>query len=214
MDENQKYVHALSFRFLDKFYDPVIRLFMREAKFKNRLIQIADIEPNAKVLDLGCGTATLTLMVKKLFPGAEVYGIDGDEKILEIAGKKAAKAKIDIRLDEGMAFELPYEDGFFDRVLSSLVIHHLSADDKKRAFQEVQRVLRPNGELHIVDFGKPKTAYAGLVSKVLSHLESAVDNYEGLLTSLMQEAGFDDVWEHGTLPTLFGTLTYISGTKV
>ena len=213
MDEKQKYVHALSFRFLNRFYDPLIRLFMREAEFKRRLIQIARIEPGLRVLDLGCGTATLTLMIKQQHPIAEVYGIDGDGKIVEIARKKAARAEADIRLDEGMAFDLPYEDDFFDRVLSSLVIHHLSAEDKRRTFHEVRRVLRAEGELHIVDFGRARSAYARLVSRVLAHLEPVADNYQGLLTDLIEEAGFEDVREQDIFPTLFGTLSYLSGTK-
>jgi len=213
MDEKQKYVHALSFRFLDRFYDPLIRLFMREAEFKNRLIQIAQIEPGSRVLDLGCGTATLTLMIKQQHPSAEVYGIDGDGKIIEIARRKAARADIDVKLDEGMAFDLPYEDDFFDRVLSSLVIHHLSVEDKRRTLREVRRVLCSKGELHIVDFGRPRSTYARLISKVLAHLEPVADNYQGLLTDLMEEAGFEDVQENGTFPTLFGTLGYLSGTK-
>ena len=213
MDRQQKYVHALSFSFLSRFYDPLIKLFMREAEFKQKLIEFGHIEPGSRVMDLGCGTATLTLMIKQQHPDAEVYGIDGDGRILEIARRKAVKAGIDVVLDEAMAFELPYQDNYFSRIVSSLVIHHLSMDEKRRAFQEVLRVLQSKGELHIVDFGPPKGLYARVVSKVLARLEPVADNYRGLLMPLMKEAGFKHVKEHGTFPTLFGTLTYISGTR-
>src|SRR5438093_7602838 len=96
-----------------------------------------------QILDLGCGTGTLTLQIKRAFPHAEVRGIDGDPKILKIARAKTQRAGLEIALDEGMAFALPYPDATFDRVVSSLVLHHLTAGDKRRSCAEVFRVLRP-----------------------------------------------------------------------
>jgi ubiquinone/menaquinone biosynthesis C-methylase UbiE len=82
------------------------------------------------VLDLGCGTATLTILIKQLQPGAEVVGLDGDSKILTIAEAKVAQADVDLTLDQGLANNMPYRDQSFDRVVSSLVIHHLSETQK------------------------------------------------------------------------------------
>ncbi|WP_437487069.1 class I SAM-dependent methyltransferase [Sorangium sp. So ce1014] len=57
-----------------------------------------------------------------------------------------------------MAWELPYPDGTFDRVASSLMFHHLAADDKRRTAEEILRVLRPGGALLLADFGSPRSA--------------------------------------------------------
>ncbi len=61
MSQDANYIPALRFRFLTPLYDPVLRWGMREDTFKNRLIKEARIAPNSLVLDLGCGTGTLTI---------------------------------------------------------------------------------------------------------------------------------------------------------
>ena len=81
-----------------------------------------------RVLDLGCGTGTLTILAKKVAPGANVTGLNGDPQVRQIAQDKAAQTGVQIEWDRGMAFDLPYPDNTFERVLTSLVYHHLSTD--------------------------------------------------------------------------------------
>jgi len=131
---------------------------MRESTFKSRLIQQAHIEPGQRVLDLGCGTGTLTLMAKAQRPEADVVGIDADPTILEIAKAKSNAGGLEIEFEQGMSFELPFADASFDRVLSSLLFHHLSREAKSRTLKEIVRVLRPDGQLHIADWGMPRNS--------------------------------------------------------
>lgn len=128
---------------------------MPESRFKTHLVRQARIRDGHRILDLGCRTATPTILIKQSHPDTEVVGLDGDDKVLEIARKKAVKASAEITLHKGMAFNLPYLDNSFDRVVSSLVLHHLTAENKQRTLKEVLRVLRPDGELHIADFVRP-----------------------------------------------------------
>ena len=206
MTRDDKYIPALSYDRLTPLFDPVIRWSMRELELKRRLIVQARIEPGYRVLDLGCGTATLTILIKQMYPAAEVVGLDGDPKILAIAEAKAAKAEVSLTLDHGLAFEMPYPDQSFDRVVSSLVIHHLTTDNKRRAFQEIHRVLRPGGELHVLDFGRPHNLYTSIVSPLIRRLEEAADNVQGLLPAMIREAGFDQVEVTQRFTTIFGPL--------
>ena len=222
MAKAKHYIPALGADWLTPLYDPLLRWVMREAQFKRYLIRQARIEPGQRVLDLGCGTATLTtpalragasVMLKQAHPGTTVIGLDGDAKVLEIGRAKAQRAGVDVELDEGMAYQLPYPDQSFERVLSSLVLHHLSPDDKRRALSEVYRVLRPGGELHVVDFGKPHTAWGRLIAPVMGRLEQAADNLQGRLPALFQDAGFESVAQPARFATVFGTLAAYQAQK-
>ncbi len=169
------------------------------------------LEKGHSVLDLGCGTATLTILIKKACPEAEVTGLDGDPKILEIARSKVGE--LDITLGQGMAFELPYPDGSFDRVVSSLVIHHLTRENKMRTFREIFRVLRPGCELHVADLGKPHNALMFLISLIFRRLEETSDNIKGLLPEMLSETGFEQVEETARFMTAFGTLSLYRARK-
>jgi ubiquinone/menaquinone biosynthesis C-methylase UbiE len=213
MDKTEKYIPAFSFRWLTPIYDPFLKWGMCEATFKRHLIQHAYLQPGMRVLDLGCGTGTLTILIKQTHPEAEVIGLDGDLAVLKIARSKANQAGVNITLDYGMAFQLPYPDNSFDRVLSSLVIHHLTTDNKQRAIQEIYRILRPGGELHIVDFGKPKSIYARLIAPIMRRLEEAADNIQGLLPEMMRNAGFQRVEEPAHYTTIVGGLSLFRAKK-
>lgn len=82
------YAPALSYDWLTPFYDSVIRWTTPEIRIKRQLVKQARIKKISRVLDLGCGTATLTLLVKKTHLDAHVTGIDGGEKMLAIARRK------------------------------------------------------------------------------------------------------------------------------
>ena len=213
MAKDEQYIPALGVDWLTPLYDPLLRWVMREEYFKRRLIDHARVAPGHRVLDLGCGTGTLTIMLKQAHPEATIIGLDGDPKVLEIGRAKARQAGVDITLDEGMADQLPYPDQSFDRVLSSLVLHHLTADNKRRILQEVVRVLRPGGGLYVVDFGKPHTAWGRLLAPVTLRLEQASDNVAGRLPEMFRQAGLVQVDESIRFATVFGTLSLLQGRK-
>ena len=110
------------------------------------------------MLDLGSGSGTLAVWAKQATPGVRIRGLDGDPAIIAQAVRKAARAGVEIPFDEGLSYDLPYEDASFDRVLSSLFFHHLVLRDKERTIAEIARVLRPGGELHVADWGAPRLA--------------------------------------------------------
>jgi ubiquinone/menaquinone biosynthesis C-methylase UbiE len=160
-------------------------------------------------LDLACGTGTLTILIKNTQPQAAIIGIDGDAKILEIAKTKAKESGVEIQFDEGMSFDLPYENDSFDRVVSSLFFHHLTRDNKLKTLREVKRVLKSNGEFHIADWGLPANLLMKGSSRLIQLLdgsETTADSFNGLLPKLMTDAGFEAVEETNSFNSLFGTI--------
>ncbi len=199
----------MSYDWLTPFYDPVVRFTTREKVFKKALVSEAKIKTGHRVLDLACGTGTLTILIKNAQPQATVIGIDGDSKILEIARAKAKDSGVQIGFDEGMSFDLPYEDESFDRVVSSLFFHHLTRDDKLKTLREVYRVLKPRSEFHVADWGLPADAFMKLSSRFIQFLDgfgTTADSFGGLLPKFMSTTGFTSVEEPLAFNTLFGTI--------
>ncbi len=214
--ETSKYIPALGFRRLTQYYDPIVGCTTRERTFKRALIQQARIEPGQRVLDLACGTGTLSIWIKESSPEAVVVGVDGDPEILSLAAWKAKQAGVSVQLDEAMSYDLPYPDSHFDRVVSSLFFHHLSWEDKERTVQEIYRMLRPGGQFHVADWGKAENVLmrALFVSiQLLDGFSNTRDNVTGKLVELFEGAGFVEVARKRTFSTLFGTMALYSAVK-
>lgn len=210
------YIPALRYAWLTSFYDPIVRWTTRESTFKSALLAQANIRPNNKILDLGCGTATLTIAIKVACPDANVVGLDGDSRILEIAEQKAADAGVKIFLDRGYSYALPYDVSSFHRVVSSLFFHHLTTENKRRTFAEIERVLKPGGELHIADWGKAQNIVMRslfFLVQFLDGFETTTDNVQGRLPALIKEGGFKDVRQTAELATPLGTISLYSAKK-
>ena len=203
------YVPALRFKWLTKYYDLVVGLTTRERTFKKALLKQTNIQPHDRVLDLACGTGTLAIKCKEIYPTAEVVGVDGDKEILAIAAEKARRANTTIILDNALSLALPYEDGEFDVVTSSLFFHHLSNQDKRRTVMEVSRVLKPTGRLHVADWGQPTTFIMRILFffiQILDGFENTNDNVNGELENILKNNGFSNVSTRETFNTMFGTL--------
>lgn len=211
-----RYIPALGHAWLTGLYDPVLRATMREATFKSRLIAQAELRPGHRVLDIGCGTATLTIAIKRSQPEAEVIGLDGDPDVLRRATAKVAAAGLAIALEHGFSDRLPYADASFDRVLTSLLLHHLTAETKRRTLAEIRRVLRPGGQVHIADWGKaqdPVMRGAFFLIQLLDGFATTTDNVKGKIPQFLRDAGLADVREAGRLRTIFGTLSLYRGER-
>lgn len=210
---NEDYIPALSYRFLTPFYDFIQKYIVRDVRYKTLLIEQANIQSGHHVLDLGCGTGTLAIMVKQGQPGAEVVGLDADPDMLKVAKYKSVQEKAPVKFDVGFTNKLPYPDASFDRILSSIMIHHLKTPDKETTAREVFRVLKPGGQLHIIDFGKPYTWYGKLLRPFLHGFEEANDNIDGRLPEIFGAPGLKTKVT-GNFWTFFGDLAFLKGEKV
>lgn len=210
MTNQTQYIPALRFRWLTRFYDPLLHGLMRDRPLKARLVDQIAPRAGQRILDVGCGTGTLTLMLATRVPDAQVVGLDGDADVLELARAKAQRQGVDVEWIRGLSFDAPLADGTFDRITSSLMLHHLTTEQKLRTFDALRGWLKPGGELHVADWGAPhgpgmRTAF--LAVQLLDGFETTRDNVSGALPELMARSGFE-VEQTQRARTVFGTLAY------
>lgn len=215
--DQAKYIPALRFKWLTPLYDFLLNITMPEQKIKQALIEVASISPGINVLDYGCGTATLTIMVKEIFPGVKVTGIDVDREILDKATQKVKEKKIAVFLLDYDGKHLPFEPDAFERTLSCLVFHHLDTPTKQTALAEIFRVLNKNGQLHIADFGRSTSWTQRVLFNIIRGLDGFKPtdaNAKGLLPAMVSDAGFTNVAIKKRFKTIFGEVQIISAEKI
>ena len=212
----ERYIPALSYRWLTPLYDPVVAWATRERTFKSALLQQANLQPGGRVLDLACGTGTLTIAAQQAQPGAEIRGLDGDAAILARARAKARSAGAGLHFDEAMSDRMPYADASFDVMLSSLFFHHLGRDAKPATLREVHRVLKPGGWLHAAHWGKaanPLMRAAFILVQLLDGFETTDDNVAGRLPAFMVDGGIVEAAETRRFATPLGTIALYRARK-
>jgi ubiquinone/menaquinone biosynthesis C-methylase UbiE len=213
MSHDQKtYLPAAGHDWLLPLYDPMVRMVGGDMARKLLLDQ-ATVRSGHRALDIGCGTGTLAILVKRLHRDVDVVGLDPDPKALARAKRKAERSAVSIRFDQGFSHELPYSDGTFDRVFSTFMFHHLMVDQKEKTLYEVRRVLTPGGSLHLLDFTATQGGGHGPLARYLRSSHRLKDNSEERILMLMNKAGLlscEKVME-GTMVFGLMRITYFQG---
>ncbi|MEI6126982.1 MAG: methyltransferase domain-containing protein [Pseudomonadota bacterium] len=177
-------------------YDICEPVFMlgRQAAYNRMIIDLLSLQKQHRVLDLGCGTGTLTRAIGdrlEAAAGGTALGIDAAAAMIQVAKKK--RESTTCRFEVAAAECLPYEAASFDAVVSSLFFHHVDGDLKMRSFLEAFRVLRPGGLLIVADMHTPSTLMGRLISygaRWLLMQPEIGENISGVLPLLMGRAGF------------------------
>ncbi|MBV8910237.1 MAG: class I SAM-dependent methyltransferase [Gammaproteobacteria bacterium] len=180
-------------------YDPLVKLLGAD-RARKKLFHQAAVQPQHRVLDIGCGTGTFAVAIKGWLPSAEVVGLDPDPKALARARRKAARAS---------AKSMPYADASFDRVFSSLMFHHLPAAAKLPALREVRRVLKAGGSLHLLDFEPEGSHSHNPLARWLHASSHLQDNTRGQILNWMRAAGLCEPEVVGSDRPIFGRVVYI-----
>ena len=197
-------------------YDPLIERcsFGRERHFREKTLAHLALRPGEQVLDVGCGTGSLTLAIARQLAGSgSVWGIDAAPRMIAIARRKAAAAGLAAQFAPGIAEELDFADAAFDVVVNSMFTHHIDTGLKHRAFAEMYRVLRPGGRLVTADIDRPTNAAGWLMgwgARVLLIQRELVDNLRGDLPALMAAAGFVDI---ARVDHVYGLVSFFNARK-
>jgi len=206
---NRAFLPAAGLDFLLPLYDPMVKLLGAD-RARKKLFDQALVQPHHRVLDVGSGTGTFAVAIKGWLPSAEVVGLDPDPKALARSRRKAERAGVSIRFDQGFANALPYPDGSFDRVFSSLMFHHLPRDAKFATMREVRRVLKPGGSLHLLDFEQEGPRSHNPLARWLHSSERMQGNTCEQILGWMREAGLVEPRVVDSDQAIFGKIIYFA----
>lgn len=190
-----------------RFYDWLVAAlsFGREARARERTLEIAGVAAGEQVLDVGCGTGTLALAAKRrVGASGSVHGVDAAAEMIARARTKSARSALPVTFEVAAAQSLPFADATFDVVLCTLALHHLPEHARAGALTEMRRVLKPAGRALIVEISHGHGLGAALNPVALLHGRETRHMLDDA-AALMQRAGFPHIV---TGPLGFGVLGY------
>ena len=193
-------------------YDLIVAADTRERTWRATFLRQLDPQPSDIIADIGCGTGSFLTSLGRTAKWAKLIGVDPDDRILRRARRKLETAGIVVTLERGYLRDIGavLAGGGVNKIASSLVFHHVSLAEKRAGLSSIYSALTPGGELHVADFGLQRTR----LMRTLFRIVQCVDGYEntqpnadGILPSLMKEAGFAQVQETTVIPTLTGSIS-------
>jgi len=180
-------------------YDAVTRYFVppNETWVRRELLDHIHCQPR-RILDLGCGTGSTTLLLKQAYPDAEVVGLDLSPYMLVAAEDKALKENLSIQWIHGNAEQVPFPDRSVDLVTASLLFHETPPNIIATILREAFRLLPTGGEMLVLDGNQSALRSTTWLASIFE--EPYIKEYaDGSMDAWMGAAGFgtirtEDVW--------------------
>jgi ubiquinone/menaquinone biosynthesis C-methylase UbiE len=213
-----RYVPALGYHFLTPLYDTVIALMTRETTWRKAFVKQIAPDQRDVIVDVGCGTGSLAIILKRTSPYTTVYGIDPDPDVLGRAEIKARDKGVIVHFMSGYGADVAERAASLrvTKVVSSLVLHQVPLAGKREILGSMHAALKPGGQIHIADYGLQRSPLMRLLFRQVQHLdgiEGTQPNAEGIVPVLMEEIGFDNVRENRVIATPTGSISLYSGRR-
>lgn len=182
---------------LSRFYDPLVKLlllpFGGERKLRKKLIDFANPGNGEQVLDVCCGTGTLTsLLAQRVRASGSVIGVDLSAGMLHIAKEKVKLPAVTFL--KANVEHLPLHSGAFDKAFLSWGWHEMPRAARRNALREIHRTLKPGGNLLVLEYNLPRSGWGRLAIQAFVKLVEDKRTYkmlrEGSLLAEMEEASF------------------------
>jgi ubiquinone/menaquinone biosynthesis C-methylase UbiE len=179
-------------------YDLGSRFFGGDA-VRSSLLDQMTLEPGQRVLDIGCATGTLLLLLKQRYPATALVGLDPDANALARAQGKAGRGGLELQLCRAFSDRLPFADSSFAHVTCTFMFSLLTFEEKAAMLREVARVLWPGGSFHLLDLEKTPPG-SGLWKRVLGASGGYHVCTEEETLALMTRAGLNGARKTGWHP--------------
>jgi ubiquinone/menaquinone biosynthesis C-methylase UbiE len=157
------------------------------------IVDWVDPRPGERIVDICCGTGTLTIALAGRLAGVgEVVGLELSSAQLNVARKK--KRSDGLTFLEGDARRLPFADGHFDKGVICGALHEMPAEVRQRVLAEAHRVIRPGGRMVFIEQNQPRRGWKRALFDLLERLNPEYPTYRDLLrrglTNEIEAGGF------------------------
>lgn len=191
-------------------YDRAIRRWTRELRWRRAMVERLAPQPGETIVDVGCGTGSFAVMLKKEHPHVTIVGVDPDTEALAIARAKADAARVDIVWEQGFARDVAGRSA--DALVTSLMFHQVPMAEKQAGLAAMFAALRPGGRLLVADYGEQRGLMRLLFRLTIQRLDGVTDtqpNADGILPELVAAADFAEIRETKRVHTVTGTIALI-----
>lgn len=202
---------------LTRLYDLAIRLLTRERTWRSALLRQLAPKGGESILDVGCGTGSFAIMLKREAPGARVVGLDPDPAVLAIAAAKAKAAGVEIEWREGYANDAADLGESFHKAVSSLVFHQVPLLGKREGIAAMFQAVRPGGEVHIADYAFQRNKLMRALFRVTVQLVDGVadtqPNADGIIETILSDLTVGEIPAQRILWTPTGAISLFQATR-
>jgi len=174
-------------------YDPITQNVLppHEIWVRQGLVNLVKGTPR-RILDLGCGTGSTTLLLKQKFPQAQVTGLDLSCYMLAMASYKAKQARLDVHWQQGLAEATRLPEASFDLIAISLLFHETPESISKAILRECFRLLMPSGQVVILDGNQKTLRHTSWLTEVFE--EPYIKDYaQGSVDAWLGAANFEAI---------------------
>jgi demethylmenaquinone methyltransferase/2-methoxy-6-polyprenyl-1,4-benzoquinol methylase len=165
-----------------------------ENRFRKNCVDFAGPDNGEKILDVCCGTGSLTYMIsQRVGSGGQVIGVDLCKPVLEVT--RTGKRYLPVAFLRANAEHLPFAPSSFDKCFLSMGLHHMPEQARQQTLREIYRVLKSTGKLFVVEYYLPDGVLSRLIARVLARIDTSKEAYSMLvkhsLLSEIEQAGFE-----------------------
>jgi len=180
-----------------RIYDWVepLMMFGLDGVIRREVLNLLALKGTEKILDIGCGTGTLTRHIARALPHTKtacVVGVDAATAMIAVARRKAERFP-HVAFESALAETLPFADKSFDSAVSTMFFHHINTDLKARALAEIWRTLVPGGKLIVADITPPTNLFGAIcvwAGYLLFQQAEIRENIDGKLEQAFDQSKF------------------------
>ncbi len=178
-------------------YDFVVKLsfipFGGEGRFRRNVARFGAVKEGEKILDLCCGTGSLTTVIaSRVGRAGGVTAVDLSTDMIDIARLKTGGQPV--TFVQASADDLPFKEGAFDKAFISYGMHEMPREVRCGAIKELYRVIKAGSSLYVIDYNLPSNPISHLMIGAFLRIFEEDAAYrlakEGTLPQELAEAGF------------------------